>query len=105
MIVTARTSPKTGAADILPIAWICYGFGSLVAGILATILRNHVGLCFAVASIPPLLVTIASWNLDKSLEANHEDLKDMTLVQRSKFIFAQWRFGLRTRLIQMAILY
>lgn len=99
MIVAARTSPKTGAADILPIAWICYGIGSLVAGIIATVLRNNVGLCFAVSSIPPLVLCLTSCRLEKSLEANHEDLKEMTVSQRCRFIFAQLCFGLRTKQI------
>ena len=108
MVINSRKDPQFGSEELQAYSWGFYGLGGIVGCSLSAVLLGPITspqACFFVMAFFGGCVGISGLFIDPSLEDNAQDLIEMSLWGRTKYVFKEVGTGLKLKELYTAVIF
>ena len=108
MVINSRKDPTAGSEELQVFSWGFYGLGGIVGCTASGILLGPITSpqsCFFVMALFAAGVAVSGLYIDPKLEDNSADLIEMSLWNRTKFVFKEVGTGLKLKELYTAVIF
>ena len=108
MVINSRKDPTAGSEELQAFSWGFYGLGGMVGCTLSAVLLGPITspqACFYVMAFFGASVGISGLFIDPRLEDNAQDLIEMSLWGRTKYVFKEVAVGLSLKELYTTVIF